>query len=217
VSAITPPFDQCVTLSTGKDFDASLVAPWRAALPNAWSMKILIEGERSVTDALAALRSITGGPLSGRTLAVLVGETSAFATAWPRACSTLTIAVARPIRTIVVGVGRPRMRSRTLHTAATIAAVTGARLIGVHRVDARDEARSTGAVVAANARVSVLGSTRVRFEDLRIEVARSNFEAIERVAREVDADVVVVGRRAMGGDVASALIGARTFSTLAVV
>jgi len=65
----------------------------------------------------------------------------------------------------------------------------------VHRVDARDEARSTGAVIAANARVSVLGSTRVRFEDLRIEVARSNFEAIERVAREVDADVVVVEGR----------------------
>jgi nucleotide-binding universal stress UspA family protein len=217
VSAITPPFDQCITLATRDEFDPSLVAPWRAAMPDAWALKILLDSERSVSHALAALRSVTSGRLGGRTLAVLVGATSALATQWTRACSTLAIAHARPISTIIVGVGRPRMRSRTLHAAAMIAAATGARLIGVHRVESRDEARSTGAVIAANARVSVLGSARVRFDELRIEVAPSSADAIEAVARESNADVVVIGRRGSGGQVASAILRSGAFSTLSVV
>jgi hypothetical protein len=217
VSNPPPPFDRCVTLSTREDLDDALVAPWRAALPEAHAVKILLDREVAVSKALAALRSVTRGRLGGRTLAVLVGAASALAKAWPAACSTLTITRARPIGTIVVGVGRPRIRSRTLHTAAAIAAVTGARLFGVHRVQSRDEALSTGAVIAANARVSVLGSTRMRFEEVRIEAAPSSAEAIERVARAIDADVVVVGRRGAGAGAASALVSALGFSTLVVI
>lgn len=205
-------FEQSVTVALDREFDPSKTAQWRAALPAAWSMTVLLQHLDSTREVERVLRESGGG----HTLAVLMGATRSLATAPNIACTTLTDCSVLPITTILVAIGAPRARSRTMRTAARIAARTGAALFGVHCVQDTTAARSKGAVLGANARVVAQGDARVAFESVRVEPTTNAVAAVEAVAREVRADLVVVGKRSARSKLASALSRSLAFSTLAV-
>jgi nucleotide-binding universal stress UspA family protein len=193
--ALPGPFTALIACSEGAPEEAASFSMWSSLL--APSRATMIALSESTVAALTASASAAGvGRLDGGALLALYGERGrALAGRCAGPCSSLVFPPSGAPKRVLVAVGRPRQRSRTLATAAWIAERAGARLWGVHASPGDSGPTGTGAAVAANARAASVGVGRVAFQELFVVHDGDASGAILHAAARVDADLIVLGGR----------------------